>query len=151
MGEAAGRLAAPADSLAPAPAPVIVQTPLYRLVIDPRGGVLRQAELLRYPSYTSRGPVRLVPEETTFLNRVANLGGRRVALGATRWVAGDTLLEFAPGEGARTLRLVSTGAGPRIEQTYRFDPDSYVIGVEIRFADTEPPNAKLAAPEPPTA
>ena len=136
MGEAAGRLAAPADSLAPAPAPVIVQTPLYRLVIDPRGGVLRQAELLRYPSYTSRGPVRLVPEETTFLNRVANLGGRRVALGATRWVAGDTLLEFAPGEGARTLRLVSTGAGPRIEQTYRFDPDSYVIGVEIRFADS---------------
>ncbi|HKY59694.1 MAG TPA: membrane protein insertase YidC [Gemmatimonadota bacterium] len=127
--------AAPPDSLAPAPPPVLVETPLYRLTIDPRGGVLRQVELLRYPSYTHPGPVLLVPDEAAFLNRAANLGGRRVALAATRYVAGDTLLRLPEGADPAILRLVSAGAEPRIEHTYRFDPDSYVIGVETRFGD----------------
>lgn len=134
-GEAPDRAAPPGDSLEALPGPVVVETPLYRLTIDPRGGVLRQVELLRYPSYTSSGPVRLVPEEAAFLNRAANLGGRRVALAATRYVANDTLLRLPAGAEPATLRLVSAGAGPRIEQTYRFDPDSYVIGVETRFGD----------------
>jgi YidC/Oxa1 family membrane protein insertase len=123
------------DSLAPVPVPVVVETPLYRLTIDPRGAVLRQVELLRYPSYTNPGPVLLVPEEAAFLNRAANLGGRRVALDATRYIAGDNLLRIPAGAEPATLRLVSAGAEPEIEQTYRFDPDSYVIGVEIRFGE----------------
>ncbi|HET6340715.1 MAG TPA: membrane protein insertase YidC [Gemmatimonadota bacterium] len=133
--EASDRTAPPGDSLAAPPVPVVIETPLYRLTIDPRGGVLRQVELLRYPSYTSPGPVRLVPEEAMFLNRAANLGGQRVALAATRYVAGDTLLRLPAGAAPATLRLVAAGAGPGIEQTYRFDADSYVIDVETRFGD----------------
>ena len=123
------------DGLAQAPEPVVVETPLYRLTIDLRGGVLRQVELLQYPSYTNPGPVLLIPEEAAFLNRAANLGGRRVALDATRYVAGDSLLRLPAGAEPATLRLVSAGAETEIEQTYRFDPDSYVIGVETRFGE----------------
>ncbi|MGH7543326.1 MAG: membrane protein insertase YidC, partial [Gemmatimonadota bacterium] len=134
-GEPSDREAPPADTLAAVPTPIVVETPLYRLAIDPRGGVLRQIELLRYPSYADPGPVRLVPEEAGFLNRAANLGGRRIALAGTRYVAGDTVLRLPAGTGPATLRLVSEGAGPGIEHTYRFHPDSYVIDVETRFGD----------------
>ncbi|MGH7564093.1 MAG: membrane protein insertase YidC, partial [Gemmatimonadota bacterium] len=126
--------ASPPDSLlAPPSRPIVIETPLYRLAIDPRGGVLRQIELLQHPSYTTPGPVRLVPEHGSFLARAADLGGRRIALSALTYVPSDTAMRLAEGEEARLLRLASREGDPSVVQTYRFDPSTYVIDYRVEF------------------
>ncbi len=118
----------------PAPSrPIIVETPLYRLALDPRGGILRQIELLRYPSYTAPGPVRLVPEGGEFLTRAADVGGRRLALSALTYQPSDSVLRMEEDDEAAVLRLVSTAGGSRVVQSYRFDPSSYVVDSRVEF------------------
>jgi YidC/Oxa1 family membrane protein insertase len=128
---------APADGTTPdsepAPPPIEVETPLYRLVIDPRGGTLRQVELLRYPSFTTPGNVRLVPEEGAFLTRAADAGGRRMSLSALTYAASDTAIRLAEGDEARLLSLVSRDEATSVLQTYRFDPSTYVIDYRVEF------------------
>lgn len=128
---------APADGTTPdsepAAPPIEVETPLYRLVIDPRGGTLRQVELLRYPSFTTPGNVRLVPEEGAFLTRAADAGGRRMSLSALTYAASDTAIRLAEGDEARLLSLVSRDEATSVLQTYRFDPSTYVIDYRVEF------------------
>lgn len=123
----------PADTI-PTPArQVVVETPLYRLVLDTRGAVLRQVELLRYPSYTMPGPVRLVPEGGEFLTRAADVGGRRLALSALSYAPSDTILQLGEGDEPAVLRLTSIGGEPGVVQSLRFDPSSYVVECRVEF------------------
>ncbi|MGH7572490.1 MAG: membrane protein insertase YidC [Gemmatimonadota bacterium] len=131
---AAGPGVSPPDSQpAPSSRPIVIETPLYRLAIDPRGGTLRQIELLQHPSYTTPGPVRLVPEQGTFLARAANVGGRRIPLSALTYVPSDTAMRLGEGGQARLLRLASSEGGQSVVQTYRFDPSTYVIDYRVEF------------------
>ncbi len=113
------------------PASVIVETPFYRVAIDPSGGSLEAIELNRYPSFTGSGPVQLVPEAASFLRRAADLGTDRLALSDIRFAVSDTLLQLGPGDGARDLTLRYKSGQREIKQTYRFDPSGYVIDYEL--------------------
>jgi YidC/Oxa1 family membrane protein insertase len=112
---------------APAPAAVTIETPLYRMTLDPRGAVVRQVELLRYASYQGDGPVALVPEGEAFLARAVEIGDRRVALDSLTFQPGDTAVVLAAGEAPREVTFDHLSGGRRIRQSYRFDPDSYVV------------------------
>ncbi len=117
----------------PLPTPVIVETPLYRAVIDPQGGSMKAIELSRYPSFTNPGPVQLVPEAASFLRRAADLGTDRLALSDYRFAASDTLIQLAAGDPPRDLTLEYRSGERAVTQTYRFDPSGYVIDYELDF------------------
>jgi len=118
---------------APSPGEVVVETPLYRMTLDPRGGVLRQVELLRYESYQTAGPVRLVPPEAVFLERTAEVGDRRIALDSLTFLPSDSAIVLQTGDGARELTFAHVSADRRIVQTYRFDPERYAIDYSLEL------------------
>jgi YidC/Oxa1 family membrane protein insertase len=115
----------------PAPAEVVVETPLYRMTIDPRGAVLRQVELLRYDSYQHDGPVRLVPEGAAFLERAAELGERRIALDSLTFLPSETRIALETGDSARTLTFTHESATGRIVQSFRFESVDYVVDYRL--------------------
>jgi YidC/Oxa1 family membrane protein insertase len=114
-------------------ATVSVTTPLYRLVVDPRGGTVANMALLRYRSFTDSGPVALVPPGARFLERTADFGATRLAIDELVFVPSDSSISLAQGDTTRTLELRWEGGGRRVVQRYRFDPTSYVIdyGLEL--------------------
>jgi YidC/Oxa1 family membrane protein insertase len=116
-----------------APAPVVVETPLYRITLDPRGGGMRQIELLRYDSYQHQGPVRLVPPESSFFERTAEVGDTRIPLDSLTFLpsAGEIVLEAS--DEPRELAFAHESAGRRIVQTYRFAPEEYVIDYRLEL------------------
>lgn len=131
-------LAQPADPYANAlleglstPAAVVVETPLYRMTIDPRGAVMRQIELLRYESYQHSGPVRLVPPGAAFLERTAEVGERRIALDSLTFLPSETALVLQPGDSVRTLTFTHQSAAGRIVQTFRVEPNAYVVDYRL--------------------
>jgi len=115
----------------PDPGAVEVETPLYRMTIDPRGGVIRQIELLRFESYQEKGPVRLVPPGAAFLERTAEIGDRRLALDTLTFLPSASPLVLGEGDSARTLTLAYETATGRIEQAYRFDPAEYAVDYRL--------------------
>jgi YidC/Oxa1 family membrane protein insertase len=114
-----------------APSPVTVETPLYRMTFDPRGATIRQVELLRYESYQSEGPVRLVPDDAAFLGRAVEIGDRRIALDSLTFHPGDSALVLGAGEAPREIAFTHVAAGRRITQSYRFDPADYVVDYRL--------------------
>jgi YidC/Oxa1 family membrane protein insertase len=115
----------------PPPPSVIVQTPFYRLAIDPEGGSIEAIELTRYPSFTGPGPVQLVPETTSLLRRAADFGTERLALSDIGFAVSDTLLQLGASDPAQDLTLRYQSGQRAITQTYRFDPSGYVIDYEL--------------------
>lgn len=114
-----------------AASPVVVETPLYTLTIDPQGGSIRQAELIQYPSFTESGPVTLVPDEGVFLQRAADLSGERIVFSEYQFAASEPALRLAPGGDEQTLVLEFQSGSERIVQEYRFTPDSYVVDYRL--------------------
>jgi YidC/Oxa1 family membrane protein insertase len=110
-----------------APGPIEVRTPYYRMTIDPRGGLLREVELLRYDSYQREGPVHLVPAGGALLERRAEVGDRRIALDSLTFLPSEETISLAEGDSARALSLAFESGGGRIVQTYRFDAEGYVV------------------------
>ncbi len=116
-----------------APATVTVETPLYRMTLDPRGAVVRQVELLRYESYQGEGPVRLVPEGAAFLARTAEIGDRRLAIDSLTFQPSDEAIVLREGDEPREVTFAHESRGRRIEQSYRFDPDDYVVDYRLEL------------------
>ncbi|HJU85895.1 MAG TPA: membrane protein insertase YidC, partial [Gemmatimonadota bacterium] len=114
-----------------APSPVTVETPLYRMTLDPRGATIAQVELLRYESYQGEGSVRLVPEGAAFLGRAAEIGDRRIALDSLTFQPGDSALVLEAGDAPREIAFTHVAAGRRITQSYRFDPADYVVDYRL--------------------
>ena len=110
-----------------------VETPLYRMTLDPRGAIVRQVELLRYESYQSEGPVRLVPEGAAFLARTAEIGDRRLAIDSLMFQPSDSVIVLETGDGPRELTFAHVSAGRRITQSYRFDPADYVVDYRLEL------------------
>jgi len=143
---AADTLAAAVDSVAPAaadptanallegraaPAAIVVETPYYRMTVDPRGGVLGSVELLRYDSYQGTGPVRLVPPGAAFLGRRVEVGDRRIALDSLTFAPSAEAISLGPGDSARTLTLAFESPLGRFAQSYRFDAEGYVVDYRL--------------------
>jgi YidC/Oxa1 family membrane protein insertase len=118
---------------AAAPADVVVETPLYRITLDPRGGGMRQVELLRYESYQHQGPVRLVPPESTFFERTAEVGDARIPLDSLTFLPSAGAIVLEAGDEPRELAFAHESAGRRIVQTYRFGPEEYVIDYRLEL------------------
>jgi len=110
---------------------VTVETPLYRMTLDPRGATVAQVELLRYQSYQGEGAVRLVPEGTAFLGRTAEIGDRRIPLDSLTFQPGDSALVLGTGDAPREIAFVHVSSGRRITQSYRFDPAEYVVDYRL--------------------
>ncbi|HJU87707.1 MAG TPA: membrane protein insertase YidC, partial [Gemmatimonadota bacterium] len=117
-----------------APSHVTVETPLYRMTLDPRGATVAQIELLRYESYQSEGPVHLVPEGVAFLGRTAEIGDRRIALDSLTFQPGDSALVLGAGDAPREIVFAHVSGGRRITQSYRFDPADYVVDYRLDIA-----------------
>jgi YidC/Oxa1 family membrane protein insertase len=165
--EGKGKGAAPAERAAPAPAPpgagvpettgretalqafaapgggtVRVETPLYELTLDRRGGVVTHAALKRYPSFVESAAVQLVPPGLAFFQRTIRAGDRALDL---------TSVEFQPATGdlrisERPDSLVLIGPTPdgaSIVQTYVFDPTTYTVGYRIDADGAAPEGAEL--------
>ena len=118
-----------------------VRGPLYEFEFSNYGARLESAILREFRSFVDDGPVQLLPR------------GGRGAMGSRIVVAGDTLdfsvvpFEVSPAEG---LTLVEGGDPQELAFTfrspdgrlgfeirYRFDPDSYLIGVHGRVQGVE--------------
>ncbi|CAN5860874.1 membrane protein insertase YidC [soil metagenome] len=115
------------------PGDVVVETPLYRVTIDPRGGAMRQIELLRYESYQHPGPVRLVPPGASFFGRTAEVGERGIPLDSLTFLPSDAAIVLREGDEPRELTLTHESAGRRIVQTYRFGSEGYVVDYALRL------------------
>jgi YidC/Oxa1 family membrane protein insertase len=118
---------------AAAPADVVVETPLYRITLVPRGGGMRQIELLRYESYQHQGPVRLVPPESAFFERTAEVGDTRIPLDSLTFLPSAGAIVLEADDEPRELAFAHESAGRRIVQTYRFAPEEYVIDYRLEL------------------
>ena len=113
---------------------VHVQTPLYRLSLARRGGVVTDVFLKEYPSFVDPGVVQLVPEGQAFLQR--RLVTERAEIDLTRWPfssQSDSLrVEGRPDSLVLTANVPEVGT---VRQIYRFDPDTYVIAYRLEAPD----------------
>lgn len=133
---AASALVAPAGALAQPERFVTVRSPVYEYRFSTRGATLNAATLRRYVSYVKPGDqVQLVPRSAR------DVLGRRVVVGrdtldftTVPFVPSESAIELAEGSGPRQLRFVSANPGPvRMEITYTFRPDDYLVDVAGRF------------------
>ena len=129
-------VATPAGVPAGAVDTIVVQSPLFRYGISTRGGSLVSAELLRYASKTRAGPVQLAPTSPRgLLSYRLRADGQTIDLANVSFSA-DRNKDLILDDGASTtsLKLVGTEptSGKRIELTYTFKPDDYVIDVVAR-------------------
>jgi YidC/Oxa1 family membrane protein insertase len=127
---------------APGNGTVSVETPLYELTFDRRGGVITHAALKHYPSFVESTPVELVPHGLAFFQRTIRAGDRALDLMSVEFqvAAGDLLVDERPDS------LVLTGTTPdgaSITQIYVFEPASYAVGYRIDADGAAPEGAEL--------
>ena len=134
----------PDSSRAQAPAParaedtVRVTSPLYTYGIGTRGAMLVEATLQRFPS--------MAPEERGRRSQIMPQGSELLGLTVVR--GRDTVdfrnAVFAPSvdslavSGDTALRLTAEQKGVRLELTYAFSPDDYLVQVSGRASDIGP-------------
>ncbi|MBX6365050.1 MAG: membrane protein insertase YidC [Gemmatimonadetes bacterium] len=124
---------APRASATLAAAPVVtVESPLFRYGISTRGGALVSAELLRYPSFTRRGPVQLVPNDLgPLISYRLQVGAQTIDLSGLAFTASSPgPVELRPGGGPQVVRLAHQDSSFAIELAYTFDPDQYTVSVQ---------------------
>jgi len=112
---------------------VTVEGPRYRYRFSTLGARIESAELLRFTSFTTGGPVTLVEEG------VGGLLVGRVVSGRDTLDLGRLQFEVEPADGlllseggspqALTFRNVDALGRVRVEVSYTFSPDDYLVGV----------------------
>ncbi|HYF58581.1 MAG TPA: membrane protein insertase YidC [Burkholderiaceae bacterium] len=135
--------AAPAAAAQP---PVRLVTDVLALDIDPAGGEVQRAELLKYPDNESGATANLVLfEEKPGHVYVAQTGlvgaaGQTLPNHRTPFVVEPGARELAPGADALVLRMSAEQGGVRVERTYTVRRGSYAIEVrnEISNRGAEP-------------
>jgi YidC/Oxa1 family membrane protein insertase len=150
-GPAAAPAAVPAQGPAAATAtkapPVVIQTDLLKVSIDPEGAVLSRAELLKQnvaPDWTASGLLGLVTgkkhdadQHTVLLEvspsrvYVAQSGvvGGNFPNHRTPFTRVEGPRELAAGQDSLPVRFVSEGGGVRVTKTYTFHRGRYDIDV----------------------
>jgi YidC/Oxa1 family membrane protein insertase len=121
--------ATPPPRVAPSPRPpqrlAAVEAPLYRAVVSSEGGKLQELTL----KYRGEKPVVLVGE----LGAAGLLisPDSSVPASAVPMTLSAETVSVKPGRG-ESLALAGQTEGLRVDQTLRFDPESYVITVGVR-------------------
>ena len=110
---------------APGGETVHVSTPLYRLEIDPAGGVVTSVYLERYQSYLDSLPVELVRPGAAFLQRELRVGTDRLPLTDVAFQPSAASVDVAASD---SLILTATAGGRPIRQVYVFDAETYELG-----------------------
>lgn len=114
---------------APGGAAAHVETPLYALTIERRGGVVTQAFLKRYPSFVDRLPVQLVPKGVAFFQRTIRAGQGDLALTDLTFDTDRDSLRIV--ERPDSLVLTARSNGGEVRQVYRFDPGTYQVAYRL--------------------
>lgn len=110
--------------------PVRVETPLYALVVDRRGGVVTQVSLKRYPSYVDSLPVQLVPSGEAYLQRTIRAGDRELDLTGLLFDSDRETLRV--GERSDSLVLTArTAGGVDVRQVFRFSAETYEVDYRV--------------------
>lgn len=119
--------------------PVTIESPLYRLQIDPVGGRIISWEGLNYASHLG-GSVQLIPGEIPATGMDAIIfSERELDLGRILYQPDQTgEIRVNAGSG-RTLTLTAvTRGGLLIQKTFTFDPSSYEIVVDLVLRADDP-------------
>jgi YidC/Oxa1 family membrane protein insertase len=124
---------------------LVIETPLQRLRIARRGGVVRGLELLRFDVSSAKRPVDLVP--TTYADPEHNGLGLMLRGGGNEWNLDAARFDPSPGDfdadgklrletggGARTivLRCPAQGGGALLKR-FTVDPDRYDFGFDLQL------------------
>lgn len=147
--------AVPAEAAVASKAPpVVIETDLLRLAIDPEGAVISRAQLLQEkitPDWTQTGLIGLVlgrkpaPEADVVLLEV---DPKRVYVAQTGLVGGNfpnhrsgfALVEgptkLEPGKDSLAVKFVSEAGGVKLTKTYTFKRGAYDIQVAHEVANT---------------
>jgi YidC/Oxa1 family membrane protein insertase len=128
---------------------VVVQTPLFRAEIAPRGARIVSFELADYRLYNGR-PVDLVPSGAA----AAAAGADAILFERDSLALGDRVftaesspqVTLEPGSDSRRIEFVlRTEGGLEVRKAYTFDPERYGVGVELSVGtyDSERADAAL--------
>jgi YidC/Oxa1 family membrane protein insertase len=143
----------PAADAAAKAAPVVVQTDLLKVMIDPEGAVLSRAELLKEkvaPDWTASGLLGLVTGKTHDADRhtvLLEVSPSRVYVSQTGLVGGaypnhrspftavEGPRELADGQDSLDVAFVSESGGVRVTKTYTFHRGRYDVDVKHQVAN----------------
>ena len=147
----------PAEGAVPSAAktaqPVVIQTDMLKVSIDPEGAVVSRVELLKEkvaPDWTASGLLGLVtgkthdPNKHTVLleispNRVyvvqSGVVGGSFPTHRTPFTPVDGPRELAPGQDSLAVRFASESGGVRLTKTYTFHRGRYAIDVSHEVAN----------------
>ncbi|MBI4409519.1 MAG: membrane protein insertase YidC [Gemmatimonadetes bacterium] len=132
--------AVPAETLA-------IESALHRLGFSTLGGSLVSAELVRFASFTRRGPVQLVAAGAgPLLQHRLRLGDETLPLDQLPFQAEPSAgFELGPESAPRALRLSyqDTARGLSVRLQYLFRPEDYVVEVEGRVEGSREPATLL--------
>lgn len=134
----------PAAALPRPPAQaVLVESPEYRFEFTSRGATLESAEMLEYQALNGRGGVvQLLPEGTSALSKSLVVGSDTLSLADLDFdVEPAGGLQLSAEDGPRQLRFTHDRADSplRVELTYTFRPDDYLIDVEAEVQGVSSP------------
>jgi YidC/Oxa1 family membrane protein insertase len=128
---------------APGGGPLTVETPLYDLTLDRKGGVITRISLKRYPSFVDQSsPVQLVPPGLAFLQRTIQGSGQALDLTSVEFEPNTPNLRVTD----RRDSLVLSGHTPQgatLVQTYVFDPATYTLDYRLEADGAAAPGAEL--------
>ena len=149
--------AVPAEGAVPAAAktaqPIVIQTDMLKVSIDPEGAVVSRVELLKEkvaPDWTASGLLGLVTGKTHDSNRhtvLLEISPNRVYVVQSGVVGGsfpthrtpftpvDGPRELAPGQDSLAVRFASESGGVRLTKTYTFHRGRYAIDVSHEVAN----------------
>ncbi len=147
----------PAEGAVPSAAktaqPVVVQTDMLKVSIDPEGAVVSRVELLKEkvaPDWTASGLLGLVTGKTHDSNKhtvLLEVSPNRVYVVQSGVVGGsfpthrtpftpvDGPRELAPGQDSLAVRFASESGGVRLTKTYTFHRGRYAIDVTHEVAN----------------
>jgi len=122
---------------------VEVVTDLYRVIIDTRGGDLREVDLLQYPLTADKdsGPFRLLQEGTSeiFIAQSGLRAGKGKGPEPTHYASFQVdRNRFEMNADSDVLEVPlrwSNGNGVEVTKLYRFRRDSYVIEAEFQISN----------------
>ncbi|MFQ5644965.1 MAG: membrane protein insertase YidC, partial [Thiogranum sp.] len=121
-----------------------VVTDLFRVVIDAKGGDLREVDLLQYPLTTDEdsGPFKLLQESSSeiFIAQSGMRAGKGQGPEPTHYANFEVdRNRFELNAGSDVLEVPlrwNNGEGVEVTKLYRFHRDSYVVEIEFRVRNT---------------
>jgi YidC/Oxa1 family membrane protein insertase len=124
---------------------VVIESPLYRYAVSSLGGTLISAELLKFPSFTRKGPVQLVGSSGALVAyRLKTSKGQVIDLRQLPFQVQPQQARTLGNNDTASMSLhySDPAGGFNIDMQYRFRGDNYVIDVAGRVGAPT-----LSAPE----